>query len=165
MHSPRSGPAIANESGLALRQEEKALVARMLAGDETAMEQFADGYFPGLYCFAVSRLQGDSELAREIVQTTVCHALAKLETYRGEAPLFTWLCACCLNEIRMHFRRKGRLPRMIGLDEGRIWISSRRPPWTWNWAVTSPAAHAEIPGMCLREVGILVPLVGLCSKG
>jgi RNA polymerase sigma-70 factor, ECF subfamily len=117
MHSPRSGTAIESESGLDLRRDEKALVARMLAGDQPAMERFADGYFPGLYRFAVSRLQGDSELAREIVQTTVCNALAKLESYRGEAPLFTWLCACCLNEIRMHFRRKGRLPRMVGLDE------------------------------------------------
>lgn len=117
MHSPRSGTAIESESGLDLRREEKALVERMLAGDEPAMERFADGYFPGLYRFAVSRLEGDSELAREIVQTTVCHALAKLETYRGEASLFTWLCSCCLNEIRMHFRRKGRLPKMVGLDQ------------------------------------------------
>ena len=69
------------------RLEEKALVERMLAGDEAAMEEFADGYFPGLYRFALARLGGDTELAREIVQTTVCKALAKLETFRGEAPL------------------------------------------------------------------------------
>jgi RNA polymerase sigma-70 factor, ECF subfamily len=118
MHSLRSGTAIENESVLALRREEKALVERMLAGDEPAMEQFADGYFPGLYRFAVARLEGDSELAREIVQTTVCKALTKLETYRGEAPLFTWLCSCCLNEIRMHFRRKGRLPKVVAFDDG-----------------------------------------------
>ncbi len=98
------------------RREERALVERMLAGDEVAMDEFADGYFPGLLRFALARLQGDSELARELVQTTVCKALAKLATFRGEAPLSTWLCACCHNEIRMHFRRKATLPRVIELD-------------------------------------------------
>jgi RNA polymerase sigma-70 factor (ECF subfamily) len=42
--------------------------------------------------------------------------LEKLETYRGEAPLFTWLCACCRNEIGMHFRRKQRTPALVELD-------------------------------------------------
>lgn len=108
---------VSGEPGDDLRLEEKALVERMLAGDAAAMEELADGYFPGLFRFAAARLDGDPDLAREIVQTTVCKALAKLESYRGEAPLFTWLCACCRNEIRMHFRKKGRLPRVVGLDE------------------------------------------------
>jgi RNA polymerase sigma-70 factor, ECF subfamily len=100
-----------------LRLEEKALVERMLAGDEEAMEEFADEYFPGLYRFALSRLGGDTELTREVVQTTVCKALAKLGTFRGEAPLLGWLCACCRNEIRMGFRSKKRLPRLVELEE------------------------------------------------
>ncbi len=96
--------------------DERSLVAAMLGGDERAMEAFADGYFPGLYRFALSRLHGDSELAREMVQTTVVKALSKLAGFRGEAPLFTWLCACCRNEIGMHFRRRGRTPRAVGLE-------------------------------------------------
>ena len=112
-----SGTAIESESDADLRQEERALVERMLAGDERAMEEFADGYFPGLYRFALSRLAGDSELARDLVQATACKALAKLASYRGEAPLFTWLCACCRNEIRMHWRHQRRLPRVVALEE------------------------------------------------
>ncbi|HVG08607.1 MAG TPA: sigma-70 family RNA polymerase sigma factor [Thermoanaerobaculia bacterium] len=108
-----------------LRLEEKALVERMLAGDEAAMEEFADEYFPGLYRFALSRLGGDTELAREVVQTTVCKALAKLGTFRGEAPLLGWLCACCRNEIRMGFRSKKRQPRVVELEED---IASDRDP-------------------------------------
>lgn len=99
------------------RLDEKALVRRMLAGDAAAMEELADGWFPGLYRFALARLHGDSELAREIVQATVCKALAKLETWRGEAALATWLCACCNNEIRMHFRRKKGAPQMVELED------------------------------------------------
>jgi RNA polymerase sigma-70 factor (ECF subfamily) len=105
------------DSELDPRLDEKALVERMLAGDESAMEELADAYFPGLYRFALARLDGDSELTREIVQTTVCKALAKLETWRGEAALFTWLCACCRNEIRMYFRRRKGTPRLVELEE------------------------------------------------
>lgn len=99
-----------------LRREEKALIERMLAGDEAAMEELADEYFPPLYRFALARLGGDTELAREVVQTTVCKALAKLETFRGEAPLLAWLCACCRNEIRMSFRARKRL-KTVELEE------------------------------------------------
>lgn len=98
------------------RREEQTLVERMLAGDEAAMEELADEYFPGLYRFALARLGGDTELAREVVQTTVCKALAKLGSYRGEAPLLAWLCACCRNEIRMGYRSKKRL-RIVELEE------------------------------------------------
>jgi RNA polymerase sigma-70 factor (ECF subfamily) len=99
------------------RLDERALVERMLAGDEAAMEELADSYFPGLYRFALARLDGDSELTREIVQTTVCKALAKLETWRGEAALFTWLCACCRNEIRMCFRQRKGAPRLVEIED------------------------------------------------
>lgn len=98
------------------RQEEMALVRDLLAGDVQAMESFADGYFPGLLRFALARLHGDSDLARDLVQTTVCKALAKLKSFRGEAPLFAWLCACCRNEIAMHFRKKSHRPRLVTLD-------------------------------------------------
>jgi RNA polymerase sigma-70 factor (ECF subfamily) len=125
-----SGVAFESASEPDLRREEQDLVARMLAGDEPAMEAFADGYFPGLYRFALARLHGDSELARELVQATACKALARLSTYRGEAPLFTWLCACCRNEIRMHFRHQGRLPRVVGLDDetGEADLAAGRAP-------------------------------------
>lgn len=89
---------------------ERELVERMLAGDARAMEEFADVYFPGVYRFALSRLRGNRELARDLVQATVCKALAKLSSFRGEAPLLGWLCACCRNEIAMHYRRQSASP-------------------------------------------------------
>jgi RNA polymerase sigma-70 factor, ECF subfamily len=100
------------------RREELELVRRMLAGDVAAKNEFADGYFPGLYRFARSRLRGDAELARDIVQTTACKVLGKLSSYRGDAPLFTFLCACCRNEIAMHFRHRTRFPELALEDEG-----------------------------------------------
>lgn len=95
---------------------ERRLVDRMRAGDELAFESFAEHYIPALYRFAQRRL-GDRELTKEIVQATVCKVIGKLDGFRGEAPLFTWLCACCANEIAAHYRRLGRRPREVELDE------------------------------------------------
>jgi RNA polymerase sigma-70 factor (ECF subfamily) len=86
--------------------EDLELVERMLAGDEAAFETFGERSFKALYRFAFARLQGDRDLTREIVQTAITKALSKLGTYRGEASLLTWLCACCRNEILMHYRRR-----------------------------------------------------------
>jgi RNA polymerase sigma-70 factor, ECF subfamily len=97
--------------------EDRALVEQMLGGDSEAFEAFGDRYFRPIHRFALGRLGGDRELALEIVQTTLARALARIESYRGEASLLTWLCACCRNEIRMHFRAKNAAPREVELDE------------------------------------------------
>jgi RNA polymerase sigma-70 factor (ECF subfamily) len=89
----------------------------MLAGDEEAFEAFGERYFKALYRFASGRLQGDRELTREIVQSALAKALSKLETYRGESSLLTWLCSCCRNEILMLFRRRRTAPAELELEE------------------------------------------------
>lgn len=89
--------------------DERALVARLRAGDEAAFEELFDGSFQGLYRFALRRVGGDAELAKEVAQAAFCTAFEKLDGFRGEAPLFTWLCAICRSEISHHFRRQKRL--------------------------------------------------------
>jgi RNA polymerase sigma-70 factor (ECF subfamily) len=89
-------------------QSDKTIVRRMLAGDEEAFEQFFETYFPGLYRFAVRRLDRDANAAEEVVQATLCKAVTKLATYRGEAPLFMWLCTFCRHEISAWHSRQQR---------------------------------------------------------
>ena len=97
------------------RVDERDFVRRLIDGDETAFERFGDSYVPALYRFASRRLGGDRELTRDIVQTTLCKAIAKLSTFRGDAALMTWLCACCRNEIAGHFRKQMRPVREVDL--------------------------------------------------
>jgi RNA polymerase sigma-70 factor, ECF subfamily len=80
----------------------------MLAGEEPAFNEFFEGYFPGLYRFALARVRGNADIAEEVVQAALSRAVSKLQTYRGEAALFTWLCTFCRNEISAHYRRHGR---------------------------------------------------------
>ena len=100
-----------------LYQSDKAVVDRMLGGDEAAFEHFFDTYFSRLYRFAVTRLDNDADGAEEVVQTTLCKAIARLATYRGEAALFTWLCTFCRHEISAHYARHQRTVHEIPLIE------------------------------------------------
>jgi RNA polymerase sigma-70 factor (ECF subfamily) len=84
------------------------LARRVLAGEEAACEEFFREYFARLYRFACARLGGDDDAAEEVVQATLIRAVRKLHTYRGEAALFTWLCALCRREMSAWLERKGR---------------------------------------------------------
>jgi RNA polymerase sigma-70 factor (ECF subfamily) len=84
-----------------------ALARRLLAGDETALEEFFQDYFPRLYRFACVRLAGNDDAAEEVVQAAMTKAIEKLHTYRGEAAMFTWLCAVCRREISTWQERTG----------------------------------------------------------
>jgi len=90
-------------------ERDRILVKRLIAGDEAAFDEFADHYIPALHRFAMARLRGDLDLSRDIVQGALCKAIAKLSTFRGEAALMTWLCACCRNEIAAHFRNRQKV--------------------------------------------------------
>lgn len=89
-------------------ENERALVAAMLAGDERAFTRFFDGYFPRVYRFALPRVDRNETLAREVVQATLVKALRRIDSWRGEAALFTWLCQICRNEITDQLRSERR---------------------------------------------------------
>ena len=131
-------------------RDDRQLAHRMLAGEEVAFEEFFDGYFPGLYRFALARLRGDDDAAEEVAQVTLCKAISKLGTYRGEASLFTWLCTFCRHEISAWHRRRGWGARRIDLIED--------IPEVRAALESLPAGAIEAPDAALdrKEVGRLV---------
>jgi RNA polymerase sigma-70 factor (ECF subfamily) len=108
----------------AMASSDLLLARRVLRGDGAAFDEFFRGHFPGLMRFAQSRLGGDGEAAEEVVQATLCAAVAKLGTYRGEAALFTWLCTFCRHEIGNWLRRRGRDGERVELVEDRPEIAA-----------------------------------------
>lgn len=92
------------------------LVARLLRGDEVAFTEFFDTNFGPLYRFALPRV-ADEDAAEEVVQTTLCRAVRKLASYRGEAALLTWLTTICRREIATYFERRKKVPPMIDLSD------------------------------------------------
>lgn len=127
------------------------LVRRLRRGDEAAFEELFDATFDPLYRFALIRVNRDHELAKELAQATICKGFEKLDTYRGEAPIFSWLCAICRFEVTAHYRRLKREPPIVALPEDR-----REAPGT----IDSLGFERDDPERetLRREVGRLVHL-------
>ncbi len=94
-----------------------ALAHRLLAGDESAFEEFFADYFPRLYRFARARLAGNEDAAEEVVQSALIRAVDKLHTYRGDAAMFTWLCTLCRREIAEWLERAGKASEVSLIDD------------------------------------------------
>jgi len=150
-HRPRDRPEKTEQSSQVKemqRAEDQRLIAGLLDGDEAAFDTFADELLPRLYRYAMSRL-GDRELAGEVTQATLCKTIGKLDTFRGESSLLTWLCACCRNEIAMHFRRQQRRPIESDFDLDSETLSADQGLWM------TPGANVE-SALQRREESALV---------
>lgn len=77
---------------------DRRLARRILKGDEHALREFFDTYFPRLYRYARHRLRVEADVD-DVVQLVLTQAARRLETYRGEATLLTWLIQICRHEI------------------------------------------------------------------
>lgn len=93
------------------------LIRDMLAGEERAFEAFFNAYFARVYRFALPRLNGDVEAARDVVQTTLSKAMRGLPGFRGESGLFTWICRICRNEVVEHLRARNRVRHVVLMDD------------------------------------------------
>lgn len=109
-----------------------ALIAAMLRGDEAAFRQFFASFFPRLYRFALPRVGGDADAAKEVVQATLVKAMRNLASYRGEAALFSWLCQICRRQVVDHLRAQKRHSDRLVLvedsDEMRAVLESIEAP-------------------------------------
>jgi RNA polymerase sigma-70 factor (ECF subfamily) len=98
--------------------DDAALVRRMRAGDEQAFDTFFDANFDRVFRFAL-RQTSDAQTAQDLAQSTLVIAVRRLETWRGDAPLFTWLCTICRREALAHWDHTRRQPTAhIVADEG-----------------------------------------------
>lgn len=132
---------------------DRALARRILGGDEEAFRDLFDRFFPRLYRFALARLPGDPEAARDLVQQTFCQAIERLDTYRGEAALYTWFCQICRNAIADHYRRSdrgtGRMVLLEDLPNARAVLES----------IAAPAADEPEAGVQREQVSRLVAAI------
>ena len=89
------------------------LVAQVLAGHRNAFRQIMQRCNQRLFRIARSVVGEDSE-AEDVLQESYMHAYRKLDTFRGDAALLTWLTSIVLNEARGRLRK--RHP-MVGLEQ------------------------------------------------
>jgi RNA polymerase sigma-70 factor (ECF subfamily) len=132
-----------------LNRADRDLISRLLGGSDEAFEFLVDEYYPRLFRFAYPRVAWDPEAAQDVVQGTFEKVIPNLGRYRGEAALFTWLCAFCRYEIAAYWRRRGKTAPEVALVEDAPAVRA---------ALDSLAALAEGPDAMFerRELARLV---------
>lgn len=96
--------------------EDKKLAKGIEKRNEKMFNHFFNFYFPRLYRFSIVRLDGDRELAKDIVQETLFLAIKNIKQYRGEAPLMSWLCQISRSQISLHFK-KNNIKQTVRVDD------------------------------------------------
>ena len=88
----------------------------LMARNEPAFSLFFQDYFPRLFRFILRRVGGDTEVARDVAQAALIKGVHKLDLYRGEASLFTWLCQIARYELADYLQRAARQhPKSYGV--------------------------------------------------
>jgi len=87
---------------------DRELVRRLLIGDEAAFDRFINDYYPRLYRFAYRRVAGNRDVALDVVQATFEKIIPRLGAWRGEAPLFSWMCGFGRFEIARLWKEQQR---------------------------------------------------------
>ena len=96
--------------------EQNSLVARVLAGDPQAERELYDANVDRVYRL-VYRMVGDGELAADYTQDTFIRAFERLNTFRGESALSTWITAIAISVVYNGQRKVRRLrTREVELD-------------------------------------------------
>lgn len=86
--------------------EERQLVARILSGDSAAEREFYDAQVDRVFRLTY-RMTGEENAARECTQDTFVRAFERLNTFRGESALSTWLHAIAMS-VTLNWMRKVR---------------------------------------------------------
>ncbi len=100
-------------------QADLALARRIAGGDEASFNAFFDQYFPRLFRFCLSRMDNESDI-EDVVQTTMINAVNHMDSFRGDAMMFTWLCQICRNEIGMLYRKRAKSSPEVAADDDAI---------------------------------------------
>lgn len=95
--------------------DDLSIVKKLLHGDEATFKAVFDGYFPRMYRYILPRVGGNADDARDIVQHAFCKAIERLESYRGEASLYSWMLQICRNTLIDRVRRDSARPQHISL--------------------------------------------------
>jgi len=101
------------EIDLTVYQDERELLAGLRRGEELACTCFMKWYAPSMTRLAL-RMVGDPDEAEGVVQESFIAACAKIDGFRGESALRTWLHRIVVNTALMRLRR--RRPERLRID-------------------------------------------------
>jgi RNA polymerase sigma-70 factor (ECF subfamily) len=90
-------------------------VAALLARDRKATAEFVSRYTDRIYAYVVGRLLPHAEQAEDLVQEVFLAAWERLQEFRGQAPLESWLLGIARHKVEDHYR--ARLRKLVSLED------------------------------------------------
>src|SRR5882672_5062908 len=99
-----------------LKLSDKDLVKRLRETDADAAEALVNTYGARAFRLAV-RITGSEADAEEVVQDALWTVVQRVEMFRGDAALGTWIYRITANAAYEKLRRRGRGPRVASWDD------------------------------------------------
>jgi len=97
--------------------DENKMITKAQSGERAALNELVATYWPIVYRLALSKT-GSPEDAQEIAQDTFLRVLAALPRYKETTATFkTYLSRITLNLITDYYRKRGRSPQMVDIDQ------------------------------------------------
>lgn len=98
-----------------MHKEDLKLAKQLLSGGERVFDAFFDQYYARVYRFCLRRVS-ESE-AEDIALETMRQAMRRIETYRGEASLLTWLCQIARSQVSAFYKRAQKHKDLVLIED------------------------------------------------
>jgi RNA polymerase sigma-70 factor (ECF subfamily) len=107
-------PVINDLNSTAPPKSDAELVRLAREGNEDAFAALYSAHKTKVYSICL-RMTSNTAEAEDLTQAAFLQVFRKLESFRGDSALSTWLYRVAVNTVLMHFRKKGL--RQVSLDE------------------------------------------------
>lgn len=99
--------------------DDRALLARAVAGDDRAFDHLVERYMPRVYAICY-RYFGDAEQAQDATQGAFIALYLGMRGFRGQAAFSTWMYRVATNACHDLARRGARQPRTVAFTDARV---------------------------------------------
>lgn len=114
----------------------------LLQGDRAEFEKLVRSESPRLFQ-VLRRFVRDEDEARSIMQETFMQAYLRLDSFRGEAKITTWLYSIGINQARAYLRKSRRHDSLDEHDVERLQPAFRRGMYVDSYPEWHPDAVAS----------------------
>lgn len=122
--------------------QDRQLIARLQAGDETAVQDLADRYRPRIAQLAM-RYMKNREDAEEVTQDVLMKVYRKVDAFRGDSALSSWIYRITFNTA-MSRLRTNRAERAADQERERL-LAAERPGDDQTRTAREPADWTHMP--------------------
>lgn len=124
------------------RTQDRQLIARLQAGDDTAVQELAERYTPRIFQLALRHMK-NREDAEEVTQDVLMKVYRKVGAFRGDSALSSWIYRITFNTA-MSRLRNGKAARAAEQERERVEAASANLDDSLR-AVRQPADWSHMP--------------------